>query len=121
MSRGKPFARQFVLCAALVFTTPAAAEMDGQAFLRGYDTGTLETRRLYERILGATENGISWANAKVMHDGQPGIFCPPNNLALADQQNVDILRRYLTAHPNEGTLACGLILLSALRETFPCK
>ena len=110
-----------VLVAVLAVATPAAAEMGAQEFLSDYDNGTPETRRLYEQILGATENGISWANIKVDHDGQPRIYCESAKLALDAQQNVDLLRRYVKAHPNEKTLPYGLILLSALVETFPCK
>jgi hypothetical protein len=47
-----------------MFATPAVAEMDADVFLKYYYAGNLENRQLYERILGATSNGISWASAK---------------------------------------------------------
>jgi hypothetical protein len=95
--------------------------MDADVFLKNYDAAGLESRQLYERILGATSNGISWASTKAMHDGQPGIFCTPNNLALADQQDIDILRRHVFSHPDHAKYPYGLVLLLALQETFPCK
>jgi hypothetical protein len=113
--------RLSIFCAAIVFATPAAAEMDADVFLKYYDAANLENRQLYERILGATENGISWASAKAMNDGQRGIFCPPNKLALTDQQSVDILRRHVLAHTDHAKVPYGLVLLLALQETFPCK
>jgi len=47
----------------LAFALPATTEMDAQSFLQNYDLATPETRQIYGRILGSTENGMSWATA----------------------------------------------------------
>jgi hypothetical protein len=90
-------------------------------FTRNYDNGTLETRQLYEPIPGSMDNAMSWANSAAMHDQGFYIYCPPDNLALADQQDIDIIRRHLVARPEHGNLPYGLVLLTALQMTFPCK
>jgi hypothetical protein len=110
-----------VVVAFVVLGSQAHAEMDARTFLKRYDQGSLEIRALYARQLGATENGMSWANSAAMHDHGFYIYCPPDNLALADDQNIDIMRRHLIAHPEFGKLPFGLVLLTALKETFPCK
>jgi Rap1a immunity proteins len=102
------------------FASPAEAEMDAQTFLQNYDRGSLQDRQLYERILGSAENGISWANAAVGKEHGFHLYCPPD-IALADQQDVVIIRQYLSKHPDHRTYPYGLVLLVALEETFPCK
>jgi len=60
-------------------------------------------------------------NGAFSHDHQVQIYCVPEKLALADEQIVGILKRYVQTHLEKRGLPLGLVLLIAMRETFPCK
>jgi hypothetical protein len=117
----KPWAGWIISFWMAAFIGPAFAEVDAQTFLKGYDGSGPDDRATLARILGATENGIAWTISAVKHDHGIDVFCTPNKLALTDQQDVDILRRYVQVHPKDGTYPYGLVLLMALRDAFPCK
>jgi hypothetical protein len=109
------------LFAVVVFGSPARAEMDAQTFLQHYDQAASENKLIYERILGSAENGIAWASSSVAQDHGFNIYCPPQKIALVDQQDIAIMRQHLNAHPDHRNLPYGLVLLLALKEAFPCK
>ncbi|CCE06458.1 hypothetical protein BRAS3843_1730027 [Bradyrhizobium sp. STM 3843] len=94
--------------------------MSARTFLDNYDKYGVPMQDFYEKMLGANENGMSWANAAIEVEGGVKLYCMPDSLALAPQQNVQILRQYVTDHPEHAKRPFGLVLLSALRETFPC-
>lgn len=107
------------LSVAAVFGSPARAEMSAQTFLQNYDQAPHQQKWIYERILGSAENGMSWVSAAVVD--KTDVYCPPKNLALADQQDLLIMRQYIEKHQDKRNLPYGLVLLLALKETFPCK
>jgi hypothetical protein len=109
------------LFAVAFFGSPALAEMSAEDFLQGYDGGNSQQRTFYEQMLGANENGMSWANTSLAHDGSVRIYCAPKNMVITDQQSVAILRQHVMDHPNDARLPFGLVLLQGLKETFPCK
>ncbi len=120
-SGGKIFPTLSIAAATLWFTcNHAAAEMDASTFLQNYDRADATGRHLYERVLGATENGLSWANSALSHDHHQRLYCAPGKLAITDEQDVDILRRHVKEHPEHQTAPYGLVLLLALELTFPC-
>jgi hypothetical protein len=99
--------------------SPAQAEIDAETLLLNHARGTENAKAILAGMLGATENGLSWAN--ISNEGQPRLYCVPAKLALTSAQDVGILRRYTLDHPDKKTLPYGLVLHLALKEAFPCR
>lgn len=85
----------------LVAAAPAYAAVDARSFIQSYDAADPSLKRLYERVLGATEDGMSWSNAALKNQGKEMLFCEPPNLVLQDQQIIDILRREISDEPRK--------------------
>jgi hypothetical protein len=108
------------LIAAMI--TPAHAQVTGYesagAFITEYKDGSNIYARLYIRGVG---EGLSWYNSLVdtEHMGKPA-YCEPEHLALVDAQYVSMMRAFLTKYPNTKTMPVPLVLLYALKDTFPC-
>jgi len=47
-------------------------------------------------------------------------FCPPEKMAVTEEQVQSILDRYIETHDQKGSDPIGLALLLALEEVFPC-
>jgi len=63
-----------------------------------------------------TENGISWG----MVVGKKNLNCTPPNLPLAPEQILTIIARYTKDNPIELDRNWELVMISALRDVFPC-
>jgi hypothetical protein len=64
--------------------------------------------------------GLSWANANLFRDHKPRLFCVPEKVTLAPEQELDILKRYVQRNPNLADKQVGAVLLLALIDAFPC-
>jgi hypothetical protein len=96
---------------------PAHADILATELLDRVKKGDV-TARYYLR--GITE-GISWYNTAIgRNDG--ALFCEPPNLAITQEQYIDIMERYLEANPSLKKMGfAGTILIRALKDTFPCR
>jgi hypothetical protein len=99
--------------------TLANAEPSAERFLQLYDQARPEL--LYERMLGSTENGMSWSNTALEHEHGFRLYCAPEHMALVDQQVIAIMRQHVKDHPEDQGAPYGMVLLLALKEAFPCK
>ena len=63
-----------------------------------------------------TENGVSWG----MVVGKKNLYCAPPNLPLAPEQILSIVARYAKDTPIELDRNWELVMISALRNVFPC-
>ena len=63
-----------------------------------------------------TENGVSWG----MVVGQKNLYCTPPNQPLAPEQILTIMARYAKDNPIELDRNWELVMISALRDVFPC-
>jgi hypothetical protein len=63
-----------------------------------------------------TENGVSWG----MVVGKKNLYCAPPNLPLAPEQILSIVARYAEDNPIELDRNWELVMISALRNVFPC-
>jgi hypothetical protein len=63
-----------------------------------------------------TENGVSWG----MVVGKKNLYCAPPNLPLAPEQILSIVARYAKDNPIELDRNWELVMISALRNVFPC-
>jgi len=66
-------------------------------------------------------NAYDWVNAQSENENTKMLFCPPENIAITVNQNMDILSRFIAAHPTEAKRSLGLVLLEALKDALPCK
>ena len=103
-------------------TTPAYAQEtryeNAQSFITEYKDGSNIYARLYIRGVG---EGLSWYNSFVATagGGKPA-FCEPEKLGLVDGQYVAMMRQFLIKYPTTKTMPPPLVLLYALKDTFPC-
>jgi hypothetical protein len=101
----------------LTVSAPARAELSAQSILKKLDGGDMAALAL---IAGAGE-GITAANVLLIVKGQRPLFCQPGMLALTAEQKVDLLRRYVSDHPDRSGNGFQLGLANAYVETFPCR
>lgn len=96
----------------------ARAEYRAGVLLAGYAIGD-EWAKQY---LSGLADGISWSNVRLRGE-QPGRLshCPPDNLAITDDQYAAIMRQRVRAHPDEANDFAANVLIKALADTFPCK
>jgi hypothetical protein len=103
--------------------SPAHAEGNGydsaETFIAEYKDGANIYARLYIRGVG---EGLSWYNsfAETEQKGKPA-YCEPEHLGLVDAQYVSMMRAFITKYPNTKQMPVPLVLLYALKETFPCN
>lgn len=98
-------------------TSPAHAEADANTFLSKIDQGN----RMFTKIIGAYAYGSAISNAILTSEGKSPLYCQPAKLGLTSEQTVDLVRRFVEAHPTSRTSPAAVVTLFALRDTFPCK
>jgi hypothetical protein len=107
-----------LLAAGVVTARPALAEMSGNEMIALFRKG--DQREVVEFYLGGLTNGYSWANTALWSEGKTALFCSPERIVLAVDQELDILARHIERVPANGKVPVGLAMLRALREAFPC-
>lgn len=72
-------------------------------------------------LRGLTD-GIEWAMSRSRFDetASPPPFCAPPNLAIATEQYRQILSEQIRLHPEQAQQWAGLVMMDALKRTFPC-
>ncbi|WP_315742232.1 MULTISPECIES: hypothetical protein [unclassified Bradyrhizobium] len=94
----------------------AAADPSARAAIERFERGGIADK-YYLIGIGA---GLSWANATLFADHKQRLFCVPEKVALAPEQEFDILKRYVQDNPLVADKSVGAVLLSALADAFPC-
>lgn len=94
--------------------------MDAGPFLQEYDKGNLKTQETMRDILSMLETGISWANADLASSHRQLIYCQPSKLAITGEQALDLMRREVNENSWLANFPIGLVLVAALKKTFPC-
>lgn len=93
-----------------IYKRSIAADAAGKEMIETYATGVAR--------------GIFWANAVVTHDTGVPMFCMPPKLGLDQDMVLSITDRYIKAHLGEGRInketSIELIILLAMKDTFPC-
>jgi len=101
----------------LLLSSSAQAEMSAEQYIQQTGTKhTLDTTWLY-----GVQNGFAWANAANESHGLPPLYCQPRNLALTQDQVIDILDNYIKAGKATLQSEVSLVLLMALKNAFPCS
>lgn len=89
-----------------------------------YTVNDVLADRAYATIaVGSAGDAFMWANTALKTRGDQPLFCPPEKLAIKNEQYLDILQRYVQDRPSVGTDSSAVFpyaLLRALVEVFPC-
>jgi Rap1a immunity proteins len=65
--------------------------------------------------------GMTATNTRLIAYGRKPIYCLPLAFALTSSRNLDIISTFIAAHPEYSDYDAGLVLVEAMRETFPCQ
>jgi hypothetical protein len=107
-----------LLSAAICTATPAAAELSAKLLLDAFQAkGDKGTIKVYFRGLS---EAFAWSNTALNNQGQTRLYCEPATITLTDEQELDIMRRYVESRPSFGTDPAGMVLLLSLKNAFPC-
>lgn len=101
---------------AVLATSSAVAEPTAKSFLDRIERGDTASRFF---LMGAG-NGLQWSNVALDYQHKPLLFCLPPKVALAAEQELDILKRYVHERPNTGDMSVGMVLMDAMIDAFPC-
>lgn len=74
-------------------------------------------------IVGITD-GFDVANLALQNNGLQKLFCKPSSLSLGKASYINMLKKYSSMMGKNGLdnrLLTSLLLLRALKETFPCN
>jgi hypothetical protein len=92
--------------------------------------GTPETKVVFPMWLAGVGLGFQWMNTEFVKRGQPAAFCLPESFGSSADQFDGLLHDYLAKRrakldaQRQADLAefpTGLVLLNAMKDTFPCK
>jgi hypothetical protein len=87
-------------------------------FVDAYQKNNDVHMRLFIRGIG---DGISVYNAMQDEtDGGRKLYCPPEKIGIVDAQYVAIMSSFLTKYPKTRSQPVEVVLLFALKDTFPC-
>jgi hypothetical protein len=108
--------RTFMIVAGITVGFPlvAAAEPTAQEVIQ-----TKDMPMVHGYVVGVGR-GFEWANADLTSRKQPALYCAPGNLAVVGQQYIAMLEQQVSKRPDQGKLPASIVLLRALKETFPC-
>lgn len=101
------------------FTLNASAEMTAAQYKKWAHS---DNNSIYSAYITGTINAFGWANGDLLAQKQPPLFCPPQNLAIGNQNVYPLLDAFFTNHPGvSDDFPIGLVILRALQGAFPCK
>lgn len=96
----------------------AFAEPSGAEFLRDIDAGGANGKSA-SLALYAMSIGVLWANTEIEGTGAAPLYCQPRRLALTQDQTISLIRKYVEDH-TAGHYPAGLVVMKALKYSFPC-
>ena len=119
MSRYPNIVASLILTFGLFGVSEASTGLTTKQVLTNAEEPTNKT--LIMAAVNGYGQGFTIANSEIKRDGGKPLFCQPNKLALTPELSVDVVRRYVEKSPRLADAPFGLVLLYALKETFPCK
>ncbi|CAD6511821.1 hypothetical protein LMG28140_00507 [Paraburkholderia metrosideri] len=101
------------------FTLNASAEMTAAQYKKW---AHVDNNSVYSAYITGTINALGWANGDLLSRKQAPLFCPPQNLAIGNQNVYPLLDEFFTNHPGiSDDFPIGILILRALQGAFPCK
>lgn len=106
-------------CFALGFTLDASAEMTAAQYRQWAHS---DNNSVYAAYITGTINALGWANGDLVSKKRPPLYCPPENLAIGNQNVYPLLDTFFTNHPSiSDDFPIGLAILRSLQAAFPCR
>jgi len=106
-------------CVSALMPTPVAAS---DVRLDSYRNPKNESfRNINQLYLDGVKSGLMAYNTRIKSQGGQPAFCMPDNLALTVEQAEDIMLRRADKSSARGDMLVSILLLSGLRDTFPCE
>ncbi|MFL9998320.1 hypothetical protein PQR34_44155 [Paraburkholderia sediminicola] len=100
------------------FTLNASAEMTAAQYKLWAHS---DNNSVYAAYITGTINALGWANGDLVTKKRPPLFCPPQNLAIGNQNVYPLLDQFFTNHPGlSDDFPIGLAILRTLQAAFPC-
>ena len=100
------------------FTLNASAEMTAAQYKLWAHS---DNNSVYAAYITGTINALGWANGDLVSKKRPPLFCPPQNLAIGNQNVYPLLDQFFTNHPGlSDDFPIGLAILRTLQAAFPC-
>lgn len=104
-----------VIISLVVFTfTPASAQV------RARDIASATEGSEAWIFLQRLTSGIEWAVSSSRFGESQGPFCAPPNMAFTTEQYRLILRKQIEIHPGQANHWASLVMMDALKRSFPC-
>lgn len=83
--------------------------------------GSEGMRNAYHLYLDGVKSGLMAYNAWMhRHGGQPA-FCMPENRAMSTEETEDIMLKSADKRAAKGDMLVAILLLSGLKDAFPCE
>ena len=115
----------FLLLILFFYCNPSFADLKAKLWLDVKKKNLKDLIKLGEENIGGIGQGIFWANISLKAIGKEPIYCQPSKLALNRSNYVDLVNGQIAKQQKSGILkgdeSLGMLLVFALRETFPCK
>ena len=91
--------------------------------IKMYKEGNAEGKQLIEGYIGAFADGANWANIKLQDQSCPRLYCPPDNLAITNNQSFLVFLEAVEKYNGEGKPSSmrGWFIFQGLIEAFPCE
>jgi hypothetical protein len=103
---------------AACFTLNASAEMTAAQYKKWAHA---DNNSIYAAYITGTINAFGWANGELISKKKPPLFCPPQNLAIGNQNVYPLLDEFFNNHPSiSDDFPIGLAILRSLQAAFPC-
>ncbi|MEN4938734.1 hypothetical protein [Stenotrophomonas sp. TWI1151] len=114
---------RMVAAALLLVSASAHAEVSVSTYKQAVDAGGAVKSTAETYAIGVAR-GIFWSNAAITHDTGTPMFCMPPKLGTDQDMVLSITNRYIKEHVGKGVVdndtSIELIVLLALKDTFPC-
>jgi hypothetical protein len=96
---------------------PVRAEVDAAGFLYALNEHRSSARTY---ILGISTGVTAANNAARSATGRP-LFCLPQDMSITPEQQIDILKHYLLATPDDASLPVSQAVINSLVHGYPCR
>ena len=116
------------LCAVTLGAMSLHAEIAVETYQEAMTSSDKPTIELMQSYVAGLGYGMAWTNGEAAKKNAP-VYCPPEKMALALQNYIDILDRQIKRITQSKTLTnevlkttpISLVLLGGLKDTFPCE
>ncbi|MCR6733739.1 MAG: hypothetical protein NVV83_06455 [Afipia sp.] len=110
------------ILSACFFALTAAPVAASDVRLDAYRNPKNESfRNINQLYLDGVKSGLMAYNARIKSQGGQPAFCMPDNLAMSIEQAEEIMLRRADKSSAKGDMPVSILLLSGLRDTFPCE